>query len=75
MTKLIKLSAQELHSRISSYEAKWPDFVEVYDEPTCCRGRMIPYERWGLEQCNDWDDYYALRWLRGDEITWEEEDD
>lgn len=75
MTEVIKLSGQELHSRISNYETKWSDFAEVYDEPTCCPGCMIPYERWGLERCNDWATYTSLRWLRGDEITWEDEDD
>lgn len=67
MTEVFRLSTRELNRRIQAYEIKWPDFLEVYDEPTCCPGCMIPYDRWSFDQCNDWDSYYSLRWLRGDD--------
>lgn len=75
MTEIIRLSEEKLNRRIQAYENKWSDFSQIYKEPTCCPGCMIPYDRWGLEQCTDWDDYSGLRWLRGDEITWESRDD
>lgn len=75
MTGVIRLSAEDLNARIEAYESKWAEFATVYSEPTCCPGCMIPYDRWGLEQCSDWDDYLSLRWLRGDEITWEADGD
>jgi hypothetical protein len=75
MSEVIHLSEDELNLRISEYETKWADFADTYAEPTCCAGCMVRYDKWGLEQCNDWNDYTGLRWLRGDEITYEEDED
>lgn len=75
MSEVIRLSEEELNLRISEYENKWGDFADTYAEPTCCPGCMVQYGKWGLQQCNDWDDYAGLRWLRGDEITYEGDED
>lgn len=75
MTEVLKLSTEGLNAKIAAYESKWPEFSEVYSKPTCCPGCMIPYDNWSFEQCNDWESYSSLRWLRGDEITYEGEDD
>jgi len=75
MTGIIRLSEEDLNARISEYESKWSDFAETYATPTCCPGCLIPFDRWGFDQVNDWATYTELRWLRGDDITREEYDD
>lgn len=72
MSELIVLDPADVSAQIDAYEQKWPDFATVYATPTCCPGCMVPYDRWGFDQCTDWEGYFALRWLRGDEVTYED---
>lgn len=73
--KVYAINAKLLDTQIAKYEAAWPEFPVIYDKPTCCPGCMVPYDRWGFDQVIDWEKYYALRWLRGDMVAWEDDND
>lgn len=73
MTDLIRVTAEQLDERIEAIEADHPQFVALWNEPSCscCKTDWD----WSMEKIDAWDNYRTYRWLRGDVEPGEADDD
>lgn len=72
---LIRITETDLEARIAWYEKKHADFKESWEQETCCSSCRVDWTNWDGYKLDDWGDYDSYRFLRGDEINYERDED